>query len=282
MGESAQPSVPSAPPEHQQAEIGWIPAKLPSRGVLYEDRIPDGVVQIRKLTAREESILASQGSEGLERMNLIVKNCVKLPNGYLHDDLLMTDRMALLLALRTVTFGTYYTYTYKCSFCNMTAKAGIDIQEDLDESTPEVIAMKQVEKGRIESPDEFLLEEPLTVDLPDNGKTLTLRFLRGSDEDRVAKRAKRLRMQSNDVNDLSYIHRIALQIITIDGEKENLAMRELFVKQLTSKDTSTIRIHVDELEPGIDLRVYPTCRGCGGTNELAMPFGGEFFQPTTL
>lgn len=277
MGESVETSTPEQP-----SEIGWIPAKLPSRGILYDNKIPDGVVQLRKLTAREESILAAQGSEGLERMDLIIKNCVKLPNGYAHMDLLMTDRMSLLLSLRSITFGTHYSFTYKCSFCNATHKAEIDIHEELDENTPESIAMKMFEKELIESPDDFALEEPIEVELPDCGKLLHVRFLRGSDESKIAKRSKRLRMQSNDPADESYIHRIALQIITIDGERDNLAMHEMFVKRLTSLDTSTLRIKVDDLEPGIDLRVYPQCRSCNGVNEMAMPFGGEFFQPTTL
>ena len=38
----------------------------------------------------------------------------------------------------------------------------------------------------------------------------------------------------------------------------------------------------DDIEPGLDTNVFPTCKGCGGDNKLALPFTAEFFRPTRL
>jgi hypothetical protein len=260
------------------AEIGWTNAQLPSRGVLYEDKIPDGVVQVRKMGVDEEEKILGSGAGGLERIEIVLRNCTKLPNEFKHEDLLITDRMALLLAFRTVTFGPHYSFNYKCQYCGAMAKANVNILEDFDEKTPESLALDKAKAGD----EDWALHEPFEVVLPDENVAVDVRFLRGKDELSLAKRSKRVRMQSNDPGDPSYKYRIALQIVHIDGEELPIGKKELFVRKLTATDSARLRIAVDEIEPGIDLRVYPDCGSCGATNEMVMPFQLEFFRPSSL
>ena len=271
------------------AELGYTSAQLPSRGVLNldpesgESLMPDGLISIRKLTTREESVLLNQGARGMERIEVLLKNCVKLPSAKLAlDDLLLTDRLAILLSLRTITFGPKYAFTFRCQFCGNTSKANVDILEDLDEMTPDVIGERLYAAGKLDSPNDFKLVEPFDVLLPDAMKTVALRFLRGTDETRIMKRTKRMALKSNDPSDPSYIYRLALQIVSVDGEEQNIATTEMFVKNLTAGDSAQMRIAVDSMEPGIDMRVFPTCSGCGGENERVMPFDSEFFRPSDL
>lgn len=277
------------------ADIQWQPMDLPSRGVLYrhpetrEPLLPEGKVLLRKMMTEEDAILLSQGHQGLDRMTKIVTNCCQIPG---HTDpkdpfnvgtLLITDRMAVLLALRTLTFRTpWYRYTFRCQFCGATVKASVNLATDLPERNPETIAYELVEKGRIADPSEFVLEEPIEVHLPDSGIDLQVRFLRGVDEERIAKRAKRVRMATNDAADSSYLLRLALQIVRVNGEEMRDAEKELFVRRLSSEDSAHLRIQVDELEPGLDLTVYPSCTACGADNEMSLPFTAEFFRPTNL
>lgn len=278
------------------AELNWQPMDLPSRGVLYVDAttkaplLPEGKVLLRKMTAHEESILMSQGSQGLDRIGKIVTNCVNIPGAQGEDgtkltpaDFLMTERMAILLALRALTFQTtWYSFTFRCQYCNQTAKATENLA-DLPERNPETIAYKLLEEGKIKSLDEFTLAEPIEVNLTDSGHVLLVRFLRGTDEERIAKRSKRTRMASNDMGDQSHIYRLALQIVAVDDE-DNWpdAKKEAFVRQLSAGDTARWRIAVDDKEPGLDLTVYPACNACGADNEMSLPFTAEFFRPTSL
>lgn len=278
------------------AQLSWQPMDLPSRGVLYldpttgESLLPSGKVELRKMTAQEESILLSQGSQGLDRIAKIVTNCVRVPTlaqneqpPLVPDDFLLTDRMALLLALRALTFQTtHYTFTFRCQFCNQTAKATEDLA-DLPERNPETIAYAMLEAGKIDALADFTLAEPITVSLPDAGQDVDVRFLRGHDEAKIAKRSKRTRMASNDMGDQSYIYRLALQIVAVDGDSEwPSAKKEAFVRQLSGGDTARMRIAVDDVEPGLDMTVYPSCTACGADNELSLPFTAEFFRPTSL
>lgn len=266
------------------AELGYTKVQLPSRGVLYDGKVPDGEIGVRKLSSTEEELLLSSGTRGTERMDQILKACLQLPGGenaLPHEELLMSDRMAALLALRTITFGPHYEFNYKCNFCGQMQKAEVNILEDLEESTPDIIQMRMREK---EGRDDFQITEPFEVILPDNGAVLMMRFLRGKDEKRLTAKTKRTMMQSVDRGDRSYLFRFALQIVTINGEDVPIAKKEVFVRSpdVTAKDTAAMRIAVDDREPKIDLRVYPDCRSCGATNEMAMPFTGEFFQPSKL
>lgn len=261
-----------------QAELGFTVANLPSRGALYDGKIPDGVVQVRKTSFDEENALLSQGARGLDRMEIVLKNCVKLPNDFKHEDLLMTDRMAAMLAIRTIAYGPKYSFDYKCRFCNAMQRGPINILEDLDENTPDSIALKMLDKGI----EDWTLEEPVTVKLPDAKKTVDLRFLRGHDEARIVKRTKRLLLQSVDAGDASTRFRFALQIVAIDGEEWDLGKKELFLRKITSTDGAHMRIAVEDAEPGIDLTVFPECAACGALNRMAMPFTVEFFRPSSL
>jgi hypothetical protein len=266
------------PPRASQAELGFIPAKLPSRGALYEGKIPDGEIHVRKLSFDEEDMLLSQGAQGLERMEIILKNCTKLPNDFKHPDLLLTDRMATMLAIRTVAFGPRYSFDYKCRFCPTMQQASVNILEDLNENTPETIALKMLDKGV----EDWTLEEPIEVQLPDAGRVVDLRFLRGYDEMRIVKRAKRLLLQSVDSGDPSSRFRFALQIVRVDGVELDLGKKELFLRTLNATDKARMRIAIEEIEPGIDLTVYPECRACGAVNKMPMPFTAEFFRPSSL
>jgi hypothetical protein len=242
-----------------------FPVLLPSRGVLYGDKLPDGKVFIRRMGTNEESMLFSQGNQGIDRVANVLKICTQLPAGLEASELLLQDRMALMFALRVHTFGPLYKLSFRCSFCKEVVKHSVNLIEDLNDKVANTT-----------------LVEPIDVKLADSGDVLTLRFLRGSDEERIAKFAKRTRMASNDASDPSHIYRLALQIVTINGAEVNQNDREIYVRQLSAGDSARIRIAVDSQEPGIDTTIYPSCTACGATNEMELPFTAEFFRPTSM
>jgi len=272
--------------------INWISLTLPSHGVFYDGKLPDGKVEIRTITAQEESVLFSQGMSGIERMARLIDSCCRLPDqdnfSYKIDGLdtaftgksalLMSDRMGLLLGQRIHALGANYDFSMTCSACGETVRTHIDLVEDLNVRDIEAIELEQYQKGI----EDWKPTEPLQVKLPDAGVTVALRFLRGNDEVAIMKQADQLRMQSVDVADPSYLYRIQKQIIAVDGEKQStLAMHKL-VRSLTIKDTTVIRNTVQTNEPGVDLRIMPRCRSCGAINERMLPLTGEFFQPTSV
>lgn len=242
--------------------LGYAPVVLPSRGLLYGGKMPDGVAEIRKMTVGEEIILQSTVG-GVALVSALIQACVKLPNGMAHGDLLIGDRLALLIALRVFTFGPQYAYSYNCQACGALTKAECHLGTDITEAplTPGLV-------------------EPVDVRLEDAGVTASLRFLRGRDEDQVARVAKRTAMASNDVGDTSMITRMALQLVKIDGQDvPDLQARERFVRELTMPDGLAFRSALDDKEPRVNIGLTPECKACGSVNQLSLPFSLDFFRP---
>jgi hypothetical protein len=262
--------------------LSWGEFRLPSRGVLYEDQIPDGMVSVRKPTVREEELLNTTGARFLQRIGKYIDACCRTPNKFPKNSLLVTDRMAILLAIRSRVFGSRYTFDYQCPHCKGMNKETIDIAEDLDEVTPDAIARRLLTRED-ESIDDFEVEEPFTLTLPACGDDIAMRYMRGTDEELIFKHAKRTSMRSADSNDQSVAYRIATLIVKLkDRDDLPMIQREDYVNQLTSDDSLYLQRELDIREPGIDMRVWPTCsRGqCGATVEMVMPFTAEFFRPS--
>lgn len=244
--------------------IGSADFFLPSRGVLYGGKVPEGKVVIRDMTAKEHLLLAEAGGGILGKLSAVLNACVQLPEGSVKlSNLLVPDRMALLLALRTRTFGPKYTMSWKCPECEARNKSEIDIARDLNERTPK--------EG---------LVEPFEVTLPHGKNVVSLRFLRGDDEETVMRSAKSMQAQSTDGLDKSMLIRVALQIVAIDGaEQANTLVKLSFVERLHSADLFAIQDAIEAVEPGIDTSVHLTCPKCEADSKLQMSFTPEFFRP---
>ena len=98
----------AAPPASRE-----ITVPLPSRGLLYGGKLPDGMVRVRPWTTREESILYSPVGDGLAKIDSVMKACL-LTKAVPTEDMLLPDRMAILLALRTATHGALYQFLQSC------------------------------------------------------------------------------------------------------------------------------------------------------------------------
>jgi hypothetical protein len=279
----------------QMAPQAWARIQLPSQGIYYDGKLPEGYVHIRKLTAQEEAVLQSQGMDVIERLSTILRNCCRLPEGFEytlpgtkvvyrgHDGLTISDRMAIILLQRNLTFGANYSFTYRCRGCGQNTKENVNIMQDFDPVTPDVCRQRAAEDG-VDIGD---MAEPFVIRLPDRGVDVKCRLLRGVDERNIFRKAQRTRMQSNDASDTSYLARLSAQIVEVDGmpqwgEPMFSFQREQWVRSLTARDSAAIRIGVDQRETGIDTRVYAQCRACGNTNELPLQFDAEFFLPTRL
>lgn len=258
--------TPSAAPSQQLAELGYSPVQLPSRGVLYDGKLPGGHVQMRRMKSGENAKLLSAGGGANDRLEVIVNSCTKFPPGFDPKTLLLTDSMYLLLVLRTMTFGPEYQYTYRCRFCGSTERAKINIVEDLDEQVADLS-----------------LTEPVDVELIDAKCTVGCRFLRSSDNALILKHANRLKLASNDRDDPSYAYRLALMLVHRNGTAfTDILTRTDFINSLSAADAIRLEKGVDDKQPGVDTRVNLTCRACSGMTEIGLPFDGEFLRPSNL
>lgn len=275
------------------SEVGYTPLILPSQGVLYTDSegaslVPDGRVHVRQLSVRENSILYETGVQVNERVNQIIKLACKLPDsaiqgGMQHEDLLVTDRLAILIGLRLVTFDGKYSFKWKCDECGASNTEHTDLRESLNEITPEKIAERLLRAGEITEDEAkaFILAEPIKVKLRDAGREVGIRFLRGKDEEALTRFTRKAKSSKNVADD-PLVYRLGLQIATLDGEKLGGRQKDEFIRSLTMRDIREIEIASEKYETGIDMGLLVDCRSCGATNQKDLPITAEFFRPTEL
>jgi hypothetical protein len=274
----------------------WFKTTLPSRGIFYrkEDNtplLPKGEVYGRKLTLGEEDTLQSAGIDPVTRIaNLLSVSCAitadapeqVFKNLFPHSDLLLTDRMAIMLAQRIRTHGDEYTVSFRCSQCRQSNKTKMKVADEMDYIYPEDVEKKAQEKGRAD----FINEEPFAVRLEDAGVTAMFRFMRGKDETALASKLKKYKLQSMDSTDHTASVRIGLCLVEIverplptDAEPRSKFI-DNWVRNLTSTDGRLIRSEFNLRETGIDTRLYPTCKNCGTPTEVNIGFDSEFFLPS--
>lgn len=244
--------------------LAFVPLYLPSKGMPYDGKIPEGKVEGRKMTVSEIADFESHGGSAHDKIDRLLASCSRLPNGVKHNELLLTDRMALMLALRKITLGVAYNYEFKCRYCGHVNKRQCDLSTDLQLREP---------------PEEW--QEPFPVDLPDIQKTVMVRFLRGRDEEAVSKYAARMsKAGGHGASDPSLPYRLALQIEEIDGQKLNVLERERFAKNMTLQDLNVLADAVEQRESGIDPDMTVECTKCSSPNDVTWEMTAEFFRPT--
>lgn len=252
-------------------DLAYTEIQLPSRGILYgpdavikTPPLPEGRVQIRKMRIEEDEILAGSGGSALTRVSKIIARCSKLPQGFDAEHLLVSDRMFLLMAIRTHTFGPIYQIQFQCPHCkHRNPKRPVNIVTELSEKLlPEDV------------------REPLDVKLPDLGTTIGIRLLRGIDEHETVKAAKAAETRGHIGTPVQ--DQLRLIIVTIDGEPVTNPLRRIdLIRQFTAADIVAVRETLDQHDFGVDTTVIPNCEKCEAAVELDMPFGTDFLRPTT-
>ena len=112
---------------------------LPSKGKFYPSGHPlsSGQVELKYLTAKEEDILTST--------NLIQKGVVLdklmdsiiLTKGVTHEDFLLGDLNAVMVASRILGYGKDYPLTVTCPKCNTTTEHNVDLSQLETKDVPE-------------------------------------------------------------------------------------------------------------------------------------------------
>lgn len=238
--------------------------QLPSKGFLYGQQIPDGMVSIEPMGTKEEKLFSAGSNSAGTILNKIYESCVTCPIPL--EDLVLGDRLYVLLQLRSISYDNKYFFSYKCESCGNKSEGCLDL-DNLDITTP---------NEELEDPSKFL------VDLPILGNTLEVRLLTGRDEDQVRRYVKQLNSKVPGQGTQSeYIYRLARRIVSIDGDSK-IGIREAmeFVEGIKGRDSLALRDAIVDHDIGPSMQAEPDCQHCGYPNgPLQVTFESEFFRP---
>lgn len=239
---------------------------VPSRGFFYEDSgCSDGVFYLRPMTVAEEKILTTarlvRNGEAIDR---ILMNCIEKPK-FSIGRLLLGDKAYLIIALRQLSYGNEYEFGLKCGNC--------------EEQYTDTIDLSKLNVNYLQ--DDFTNED-LKVTLPVCGKVIQIRLMTSEDEDRIGRLQKsRAKVSSaKDFLDETMVDRLALSIVTIDGQEFKQGDMNRFLNSMSVRDSEALRDKIQEYTMGINLELISDCPFCKGENELTMPIDANFFRAT--
>lgn len=231
---------------------------LPSKGKYYPEGHPlkNGQVELKYMTAKEEDILTSQ--------NLIQKGVVLdklmdsliVTKGVSHEDFLLGDLNAVMVASRILGYGKDYPVNVTCPKCESESEHTVDLS--------------QLETKEVAS-------DNLTVTLPISKKTIKVRLLTRKIEKDIQRELdglKKLKMnvEQETTTRLRYI------IAEVDGSSDPKVIRETVDNMLVA-DTRAFREFYKTVTPDINFESVFVCESCSERTVLPFSIGLNFFWP---
>ena len=236
--------------------------ELPSQGLLYDGKLPNGCIKMRPMKTSDEKLLAGGVRDRTTLVDKLIQNCL-ITNNLPYEEYLIGDKSLMLLFLRGISYGFDYTFTLRCPSCNESFKHTLKIPDDF-----EVQQLTEEDK------------EPFEVQLP-SGALIEFRLLRIKDEQDIAKYTKR-ENRSRDASaegDPSYTYQLAKRITKIDNVEVNMFEALQFCEDMYAPDSLALRNAVDEHDCGVSLIMQFECPMCYNEFEQLMPITAEFFRP---
>lgn len=226
-------------------------------GFLDEDGALHQEVSLRKMTGREEAVLAEPmytNNDG-KLITELLFNCITKVSKVsdvsrdMVAQMYSPDRNFLMVKLCSITFGSEFYANYTCPYCG-TANG---VEEDLDS-----LPVKESESGS-----DIDIEVKLEDGFEDKGKTHKTMIFRpptGVDEVKVNEIARR-----NPVRGKNSLYVRCLK--KFDGMHKNRsqALGTRLFEDLTLKDRRIIDNTLAEKMPGINLMREVDCVGCSRT-----------------
>jgi len=230
--------------------------ELPSKGLLYSDDSPlsSGKVEMKYMTAKEEDILTNVNY--LEQGIVIDKLLESLVISDIdHNDLLVGDKNALLIAARVLGYGKDYEIEY----------LGRPYTIDLSQLELKVLDESLFSKGKNE----------FTFKLPTTGTELIFKLLTQNDERKIEEEIKGLKKLDKNAS-FENTTRLKHMILSVDGETDNSKIRQFVDNLFLARDSRAFRAYVSIIQPDVDLTFYPEGGPEGGVD---IPIGINFLWP---
>ena len=235
--------------------------KLPSKGMFYQHRISE--VNVEYMTSKDEDLLTTPSLiESGNVLDVLLRRKIKTP-GITPEELLPGDRNAIILFLRTSSYGADYTVQVTDPRSNIPFKSSIDL-------------LKLRYKEPKELPDDF---GHFKVDLPMRKKTVTIRLLSAGEESIIFKKAEAMREAY--VQEFSEFNTLKLKAnVVAINEKTDRSYIDKFIDAMPALDAFTIRRKIIDVSPDVDMDYEFMCKD-GYKFHAQLTVGIDFFFPGT-
>lgn len=235
--------------------------KLPSKGVFYQHRLSE--VAVEYMTSKDEDLITTPSLiDSGELLNMLLKRKIKTP-GIKPDELLAGDRNAIILFLRTSSYGADYSVQVTDPRNGITFPAKVDL-----------LQLKY--KELTEMPDE---NGHFKVEIPMRKKIVTFRLLTSGEDATIFKKAEAIKEAYGEEFSGYPTMKLKAHIVAIN-EKTDRSYIDKFVDAMPALDAVTIRRKVMAVSPDVDMKYEFTSKD-GYKFEAFLTLGLDFFFPST-
>jgi hypothetical protein len=233
---------------------------LPSKGIHYQNKLTQ--IAVEYMTSKDEDVLTTPSLiENNTVFEVLLRRKIKSP-GVNQNDLLPGDRNAVLLFLRTSSYGSEYHVQVYDPRTNKPFAATVDLTK---------LKFKEITK----KPDE---NGYYSVELPLSKKTVVFRLLTFGEDSQIYKQAESLREAYNEEVSSYSTLKLKASIYSINGRTERDYINK-FVDVMRALDAFTIRKEILNVSPDIDMSYeFTTSDNYKFTANLSI--GIDFFFPS--
>jgi len=235
--------------------------KLPSKGLFYKNKVSE--VNVEYMTSKDEDLLTTPSLiENGTVLDVLLKRKVK-SKGVNIDDLLAGDRNAVILFLRSSSYGSEYNVKVPDPRTNVLFDTKVDLSK---------LRYKKVSQ----QPDEY---GHFTVKLPMRKKTVTFRLLTAGEETMLFRNAEAVKEATGQEFSEYSTNKLKAHIVSIN-DKSDRAYIGKFIDAMPALDALTIRRTILDVSPDVDMDYeFTTKDGYKFNAELSV--GIDFFFPST-
>jgi len=273
MPEAKSSSIPSSafnPEDYQNAMsretdpdlmTSYEIVKLPSQGLFYKHGISE--VNVEYMTSKDEDLLTTPSLiENGTVLDILLRRKIKT-KGINADELLAGDRNAIILFLRSSSYGSTYTVQVPDPRTNVVFKTDVDL-------------LKLRYKKMTEQPD---AEGLFSIKLPMRKKTVKFKLLTAGEETMLFNQAEAHKEAfGQEFSEFSTL-KLKSHVVSIDGKTDRSYIGK-FIDAMPALDALTIRRKIIDVSPDVDME-YEFKTKDGYKFKAQLSVGIDFFFPST-
>ena len=216
-------------------------ADLPSKGRFYTGFKG---VQVSPLLFEDEQRILLSKNKNINPVNEIISKCI---TGINLNDLLIMDKLYLLLKIKEISYGPEYKFETTCPKCGFRAETSLDVSKNL----PITYVSDEI-------------SDPREITLPVLKAKVGVRFPRVVDEQYLS-----------DIDiALNNLYRF---VVSINDNKDPVFIAKA-LKKMNIRDLKTISMSIHRNDLGVDARFIFECPECKYNAPLGVPFDANFFS----
>lgn len=233
--------------------------KLPSKGLFYSHGISE--VNVEYMTSRDEDLLTTPSLiDSGAVLDVLLRRKIKT-QGIIVENLLAGDRNAIILFLRTSSYGADYTVQVSDPRTGIAFTAKVDL-----------LKLKYKELNQL--PDQY---GHFTVELPMRKKTATFKLLTAGEDIKIFKNAEAIKEAYGEDYSQYSTMKLKAHVVAIN-EKTDRSYIDKFIDAMPALDAFSIRKKILDVSPDVDM-AYEFIAKDGYKFDANLSVGIDFFFP---